>query len=216
MAKDKEPVEETERVTMIWPKSLKADLRELVGARGLTEFTVVAVREKMAREADPEMVAVPHRPPPTPPPAPVQPPAGEVAQDSGQIPQEPVQPVDTRPFGERADELEQAVKEGLAPRSTETIQALAAKAHDLGIDLQIGLGPIRDDDPPHTEAGHDPSLPDSHLGRPIDDVELPDPPQAGAPENAQVSEEEPARCPECKDVLVEADLCWSCGWARGG
>lgn len=37
------------RVSMVWPAHLKEQVRELVGSRGLTNFTVDAVREKLGR-----------------------------------------------------------------------------------------------------------------------------------------------------------------------
>lgn len=42
----------TERVTMVWPKSLKAAVRDKVGPRGLTDFAVAAV-ERHLTDADP-------------------------------------------------------------------------------------------------------------------------------------------------------------------
>lgn len=39
----------TERVTQLWPKALKKEVRELVGQRGLTDFTLDAVREKLSK-----------------------------------------------------------------------------------------------------------------------------------------------------------------------
>lgn len=41
------PEEETDRVTMLWPVELKEAVREEVGPRGLTTFTVAAVRAKL-------------------------------------------------------------------------------------------------------------------------------------------------------------------------
>jgi hypothetical protein len=41
------PAEETERVTMIWPKVTKEKVRQLAGTRGLTQFTLEAVTEKI-------------------------------------------------------------------------------------------------------------------------------------------------------------------------
>lgn len=38
------------RVTMLWPSDLKESLRKKVGKRGLTEFVVSAVRQKIAAE----------------------------------------------------------------------------------------------------------------------------------------------------------------------
>jgi hypothetical protein len=40
---------ETERVSMLWPADLKEQVRRLVGGRGLTEFTVDAVRDKLTQ-----------------------------------------------------------------------------------------------------------------------------------------------------------------------
>lgn len=40
--------EPTTRVNMIWPESLKAQVREAVGVRGLTTFAVAAVEEKLS------------------------------------------------------------------------------------------------------------------------------------------------------------------------
>lgn len=46
------------RVSMVWPAALKEHVRGLVGNRGLTDFTVDAVREKLAAlgEAMPQPV----------------------------------------------------------------------------------------------------------------------------------------------------------------
>lgn len=41
--------EETERTTMLWPVDVKEAVRERVGPRGLTDFTVAAVREKLGQ-----------------------------------------------------------------------------------------------------------------------------------------------------------------------
>lgn len=40
----------TERVTQLWPPSIKERVREKVGARGVTRYTLEAIREKLARE----------------------------------------------------------------------------------------------------------------------------------------------------------------------
>jgi len=42
----------TERVSMVWPAELKDQLRQLVGSRGMTGFTLDAVREKLDRVED--------------------------------------------------------------------------------------------------------------------------------------------------------------------
>lgn len=48
--------EETERVTMLWPVDVKAQVRERVGPRGLTDFAVDAVRAKLGQPVeDPEL-----------------------------------------------------------------------------------------------------------------------------------------------------------------
>jgi hypothetical protein len=41
--------EEVERVTQLWPKELKQAVRGLVGQRGLTDFTLDAVRRELDR-----------------------------------------------------------------------------------------------------------------------------------------------------------------------
>jgi anaerobic glycerol-3-phosphate dehydrogenase len=48
----------TERVSMVWPADLKAEVRQLVGSRGLTDFTLDAVRDKLGRleRGEPEPV----------------------------------------------------------------------------------------------------------------------------------------------------------------
>lgn len=43
--KSKEPKEETERVVMLWPASLKATVRMAAGPRGLTDYVIAAVEE---------------------------------------------------------------------------------------------------------------------------------------------------------------------------
>ena len=40
---------ETQRVSMLWPAEIKEQVRQLVGSRGLTEFTLDAVRDKLAQ-----------------------------------------------------------------------------------------------------------------------------------------------------------------------
>jgi hypothetical protein len=42
--------EETERVTQLWPASIKAKVQDRVGQRGVTRYTLEAVREKLARD----------------------------------------------------------------------------------------------------------------------------------------------------------------------
>lgn len=46
----------TERVTQLWPADLKKLVQAKVGARGVTRFTLEAVREKIAREEAAETV----------------------------------------------------------------------------------------------------------------------------------------------------------------
>lgn len=69
--------DETERVTQLWPLDLKEKVRERVGARGVTRYTLEAVQEKLARDAaadaaeptEPEEPAIAppvHTPPPVP------------------------------------------------------------------------------------------------------------------------------------------------------
>lgn len=52
------------RVSMNWPEDLREEVRQLVGARGTTAFTIEAVREKLARQkadapATPELQPTP-------------------------------------------------------------------------------------------------------------------------------------------------------------
>lgn len=49
----------TERVSMVWPAELKAKVRRLVGARGLTDFTLDAVRDKLGRLEDRRQMTAP-------------------------------------------------------------------------------------------------------------------------------------------------------------
>lgn len=47
-----------ERVSMVWPADLKEQVRRLAGSRGLTDFTLDAVREKLGQvNKDPNVVA---------------------------------------------------------------------------------------------------------------------------------------------------------------
>lgn len=48
--------EETERVTQLWPVSIKAKVQDRVGQRGVTRYTLEAVREKLARDEAQEVV----------------------------------------------------------------------------------------------------------------------------------------------------------------
>lgn len=50
------------RVSMNWPNELKGQVRDRVGARGLTTFTLDAVREKLAREPGSLTVVPPSEP----------------------------------------------------------------------------------------------------------------------------------------------------------
>jgi hypothetical protein len=121
---------ETERVTQIWPKDLKAALREFTGARGMTDFTVDAVRralataqqteQRLARAAAAAMGQEVDGPPSRP-----------VAQDQGQ-------------------QQESVAERGLT--SDSTIIDLQRRAAEAGIDLQLGLRP-RDPDTGLDEAG---------------------------------------------------------------
>jgi len=53
------------RVSMVWPAEIKEQVRSLVGSRGLTDFTLDAVREKLQGLA----VETPAEPGPRPEPA---------------------------------------------------------------------------------------------------------------------------------------------------
>jgi hypothetical protein len=51
-------IDATERVSMVWPAELKATVRQLVGSRGLTDFTLDAVRDKLGqldRTSEPDL-----------------------------------------------------------------------------------------------------------------------------------------------------------------
>lgn len=80
---------ETERVSMIWPADLKERVRTLVGGRGLTEFTVDAVRQRLAAMAEAPEHRNGHTPPdsapePVPEPEPEEPePKVEPEQTAG-------------------------------------------------------------------------------------------------------------------------------------
>lgn len=49
---DTEVIEETERVSMVWPKVLKDAVREAAGDRGITEFSILAVEERLVALQD--------------------------------------------------------------------------------------------------------------------------------------------------------------------
>jgi hypothetical protein len=46
---DEQQAGQSSRVSMVWPADLKEQVRRTVGARGMTEFTLDAVRDKLAK-----------------------------------------------------------------------------------------------------------------------------------------------------------------------
>ena len=69
------------RVSMVWPADLKEQVRGLVGSRGLTDFTLDAVRAKLQQLAVDEPPPPP-KPPAAAPPAPAAAPPGRAGQCS--------------------------------------------------------------------------------------------------------------------------------------
>lgn len=103
----------TERVTMLWPVDLKERVREVAGSRGMTEFTVAAVRTKLltVRKA-------PARPTETKKKKPAKKPAAKKVE---------------KPKPEKGPELESG--QPWADKSVDLYERVTAKSKELGVDL---------------------------------------------------------------------------------